>query len=111
MAFRRVVITGDNLQKTKDNLEDFFSNEIYINNYPTIKHKIILPPTKPDTIVVDLNGDGADIVSKKVKDIAMKHKMSSKIKNQIKLAAKESLNETFKTKLNDLIIEALSKGN
>ena len=80
MAFRRVVINGEKVQDTKIDLDGFFSNKIFKTNYPDLKHKLILSPIKKDTIVVDINGDGADTIAKKVKDIAIKYKMRAIIK-------------------------------
>jgi hypothetical protein len=80
MAFRRVVINGEKVQDTKTDLDGFFSNKIFKTNYPDLKHKLILSPIKKDTIVVDINGDGADTIAKKVKDIAIKYKMRAIIK-------------------------------
>lgn len=80
MAFRRVVISGEKLSDTKSDLENFFSNKIFKTNYPGLKHKLIVSPIKTDTIVIDINGDGADTVAKKVKDIAIKYKMRAIIK-------------------------------
>ena len=69
MAFRRVVISGEKVQDTKADLDGFFSNKVFKTNYPGLKIKSILSPKK-DTIVVDINGDGADTVAKKVEDIS-----------------------------------------
>ena len=80
MAFRRVVINGEKVQDTKTDLDGFFSNKIFKTNYPDLKHKLILSPIKKDTIVVDINGDGADTIAKKVKDMAIKYKMRAIIK-------------------------------
>ena len=91
MAFRRVVISGEKVQDTKTDLDGFFSNKIYKTNYPGLKHKLILSPIKKDTIVVDINGDGADTVAKKVKDIAIKYKMKAVIKLEKPMTA---VNET-----------------
>jgi hypothetical protein len=80
MAFRRTVISGEKLFDTKQDLESFFSNKIFKTNYPNLKTKIIVSLTKQDTIVIDINGDGADTIAKKVKDIANKYKMKAIIK-------------------------------
>ena len=80
MAFRRVVISGEKVQDTKTDLDGFFSNKVFKTNYPGLKTKLIVSPVKNDTIVIDLNGDGADTVAKKVKDIGQKYKMKAVIK-------------------------------
>ena len=87
MAFRRVVISGEKVQDTKTDLDGFFSNKVFKTNYPGLKTKIILSPVKKDTIVVDINGDGADTVAKKVKDIAIKYKMKTVIKLEKPMSA------------------------
>jgi hypothetical protein len=87
MAFRRVVISGEKVQDTKADLESFFSNKVFKTNYAGMKTKLIVSPVKNDTIVVDLNGDGADTVAKKVKDIAIKYKMKAVIKLEKPMSA------------------------
>jgi hypothetical protein len=91
MAFRRIVISGEKLSETKSDLENFFNNKIFKTNYPDLKHKLIVSPIKQDTIVIDVNGDGADTVAKKVKDIALKYKMKAIIKLEKPMS---SVNET-----------------
>jgi hypothetical protein len=95
MAFRRVVISGERVEDTKNDLDGFFSNKIFKTNYPGLKHKIIVSPVKKDTLVVDVNGDGADTVAKKVKDIAIKYKMKAVTKLEKPMSA---VNETKITK-------------
>ena len=97
MAFRRVVISGEKVQDTKTDLENFLSSKIFKTNYPGMKTKLIVSPVKNDTIVVDLNGDGADTVAKKVKDIGQKYKMKAVIKLEKPMSAvKESDDELMK---------------
>ena len=100
MAFRRVVISGEKVQDTKTDLDGFFSNKVFKTNYPGLKTKIILSPVKKDTIVVDINGDGADTVAKKVKDIAIKYKMKAVIKLEKPMSA---VNENDKEKNDELV--------
>jgi hypothetical protein len=102
MAFRRVVISGDKVSETKTDLEGFFSNKIFKTNYPGLKHKLIVSPIKKDTIVVDINGDGADTVAKKVKDIAIKYKMKAVIKLEKPMSA---VNETKLTTILKTILK------
>jgi hypothetical protein len=87
MAFRRVVMSGEKVQDTKTDLDGFFLNKVFKTNYPGLKTKMILSPVKKDTIVVDINGDGADTVAKKVKDIAIKYKMKAVIKLEKPMSA------------------------
>ena len=97
MAFRRVVISGEKVQDTKTDLDGFFSNKVFKTNYPGLKTKVILSPVKKDTIVVDVNGEGADTVAKKVKDIGIKYKMKAIIKLEKPMSAvKESDDELMK---------------
>ena len=97
MAFRRVVISGEKVQDTKTDLENFLSNKVFKTNYPGMKTKLIVSPVKNDTIVIDLNGDGADTVAKKVKDIGQKYKMKAVIKLEKPMSAvKESDDELMK---------------
>ena len=102
MAFRRVLISGEKVQDTKIDLDGFFSNKIFKINYPDLKTKVIVSPVKTDTIVVDINGDGADTVAKKVKDIGIKYKMKAIIKLEKPMSAvKES--KITKSKLTEAI--------
>jgi len=97
MAFRRVVISGEKVQDTKTDLENFLSSKIFKTNYPGMKTKLIVSPVKNDTIVIDLNGDGADTVAKKIKDIGQKYKMKAVIKLEKPMSAvKESDDELMK---------------
>jgi hypothetical protein len=107
MAFRRVLLNGTNVEEVKQTLEDYFSTKLYKSNYPNIKHKIIVSPTKNDTLVVDLNGDGADTVSKKVKDIGIKHKMTAKIKNEKPMSSVKESTTIKKSELTQLIKEEI----
>ena len=97
MAFRRVVISGEKVQDTKTDLENFLSNKVFKTNYPGMKTKLVVSPVKNDTIVIDLNGDGADTIAKKVKDIGQKYKMKAVIKLEKPMSAvKESDDELMK---------------
>ena len=53
MAFRRVVISGEKVQDTKTDLDNFLSSKMFKTNYPGIKSKLIISPVKNDTIVID----------------------------------------------------------
>jgi len=102
MAFRRVVISGEKVDDTKKNLDDFLSNKVFKTNYPDLQVKVVVSPVKKDTIVVDVNGEGADTVAKKVKDIGQKYKMKAVIKLEKPMSAvKES--KITKAKLTEAI--------
>lgn len=102
MAFRRIVISGEKVEDTKKNLDDFFSNKVFKTNYPGLQHKVIVSPVKTDTIVVDVNGDGADTVAKKIKDIGLKHKMKAVIKLEKPMSAVKETKIT-KSQLTEII--------
>ena len=82
MAFRRVVISGNEVEKTNVDLSTYFLSSFFTTNYSELEHRVIKSPIKEDTLVVDLNGSGADTVSKKIKNIAGKYKMKAVIKLQ-----------------------------
>ena len=82
MAFRRVILSGDRMDEVKSILEKYFKAPLFKTNYPNLSSKLITSPVKENTLIVDLNGDGADTISKKVKDIGIKYKMGIKIKNE-----------------------------
>ena len=103
MAFRRVIISGEKVNDTKIDLEGFFTTRVFQTNYPGLKHKIIVSPFKEDTLIIDVNGDGADTVSKKIKDIGIKYKMKVSIKVEKPMSA---VNET---KLTNIIKDILKK--
>jgi hypothetical protein len=67
-----------------------------------MKTKLIVSPVKNDTIVIDLNGDGADTVAKKIKDIGQKYKMKAVIKLEKPMSAVKEVKVT-KTKLTEII--------
>jgi hypothetical protein len=108
MAYRRVLLIGDKLPETKTELENMFSSKLFKTNYTGVKTKIIVSPVKTDTLVVDLNGEGADTVSKKVKDIGQKNKMKAIIKNE-KPMSKVSESKITKSELKQLIKEEINK--
>lgn len=81
MAFRRIVITADNKQIVEDDLNRLFNLDKFKIDFPGVKVEF-KNSIKPEIIIVDLNGEGADAVSRKVKDIANKHKAGIKIKNE-----------------------------
>ena len=54
MAFRRVIISGEKVNDTKNDLEGFFTTRVFQTNYPGLKHKIIVSPFKEDTLIIDV---------------------------------------------------------
>ena len=110
MAFRRVVISGERVEDTKENIDSFFEHENFKSNYPDLKYKVIVSPVKNDTIVVDVNGDGADTVAKKIKDIGLKYKMRAIIKLEKPMSAvkenkltKSNLKEFIKSEIKNML--------
>ncbi len=93
MAYRRLIITTKQTAKIKSDLESLFNRVGH--DFPDVKTNIV-SGVKPDTIVVDLNGDGADSFAYKVNDIAKKHGAQVKIKKEKSLAIKEE-RVTFKS--------------
>lgn len=82
MTFRRLVLTGKNCDKTKQEIENYINGVAFKINYPDIVIKILKSPVKEDTLVIDIIGEGADTVSKKLKDQGLKYSMKATIKNQ-----------------------------
>ncbi len=107
MAFRRVVISGDRVQDTKTDLENFISNKVFKTNYPGLKTKMIVSPVKTDTIVIDINGEGADTVAKKIKDIGIKYKMKAVIKLEKPMSAVKENNKEKDDELRNKIKSSL----
>ena len=110
MAFRRVVISGERVEDTKENIDSFFEHKNFKSNYKDLKYKVILPPIKKDTIVIDVNGDGADTVAKKIKDIGLKYKMRAIIKLEKPMSAvkenkltKSNLKEFIKSEIKNML--------
>lgn len=83
MAFRRVIFTSDKLADVKKDVERFFSLPKFKTDFPGLK-TTIKPGAKSDVLVVDVNGEGADSVSRKLKDIGIKFKATVKVRNEIK---------------------------
>lgn len=111
MAFRRIIFTGENIKDVKDDIERLFDSHKFQQDYADVK-TTFKSGAKTDVLVVDLNGDGADSVSRKLKDIGNKFKVATKIRNEIKLApVKESikvseLKSIIKEEINNFIKES-----
>jgi hypothetical protein len=84
MAFRRVIITipaGEKKSLIEDDIKRLFSLPSFKVDFKDVKHEI-KPSIKPEVIIIDLNGDGADSVSRKVKDLGIKWKADVKVRNE-----------------------------
>jgi hypothetical protein len=88
MTFRRLVSTGEKYEKFKQDIQNYIKGMGFKINYSEIKVKIIDSP-KPNTVVIDISGEGADTVAKKFKDIGGKYYMNSIIKNQKTLSPRK----------------------
>ncbi len=95
MAFRRIIINGEKVEEVKKDLERLFELPKHKIDFPNLKIDI-KKGTKENTLVIDLNGEGADSVSKKVKDIGIKFGASSTIKNEIPMKLKEIIKQEIK---------------
>ncbi len=83
-TFRRVVASIPDL-KYKKALEDDIKRLLSLPNFKSDFKDVkieIKPSVKDDVLVIDCIGDGADSVSRKLKDLATKHKAVVKIKNE-----------------------------
>ena len=110
MAFRRVIFTSNKLEDVKKDVERLFSLDKFKSDFPDLK-TTIKPGAKSDVLVVDVNGDGADSVSKKLKDIGNKFKADVKIRNEIKTTPiKEEKLEKVKNLIKEEIRKVLNEG-
>jgi hypothetical protein len=107
MAFRRIVLTGDKIKETEEDVKRLFSTDIFKRNYAGLKTSI-KQGAKSDTIVVDVNGDGADTVAKKVKDIGNKFKVKAVIKTE-KPMSTVSESKITKAALKEMIKKELTE--
>lgn len=103
-TFRRIVLTTDKIDQLKDDLDRLFSLNKMKIDFPNLKIDIKIG-VKPNTLIVDLTGDGADSVSKKVKDagvkfgaqylIKLEKSMGKNLKETIKKVLKEEFDDEF----------------
>lgn len=100
MAFRRIILKGNNVEEVKKDLERLFSLPKHKIDFPELKIDIKYG-INPNTLVVDVNGEGADSVSKKVKDIGLKFNIISTIKTEIPMKTKTELKEAIKSILKE----------
>lgn len=99
MAFRRVVITGAKVKESEKDINHLIGIPKTKIDFPDLKFSV-KTGAKSDTLVVDINGDGADSFSKKVKDMGVKHQNTVKIKNEKPMSVKEA-----KEKVRNLILK------
>ena len=111
MAFRRVVLSGDKIKETEEDVKRLFSTDVFKRNYAGLKTSI-KQGAKADTIVVDINGEGADTVAKKVKDVGNKFKVKAVIKTEKPMSAvseskitKSALKEMIKKELTESLFK------
>ena len=86
-AYRRMVITSPMIGKIKDEFNKFMSRSDVKSMYP-VSYKVIDSP-KPETIVVDVEGDKATVVQIKLADILKRVDKAAKviIRKEKKLSA------------------------
>ena len=104
-AFRRIVITSDKVSETKTNLEQLFNNPQFKQSYNDLRVEI-KNSIKPNVLVIDLSGVGADSVSKKVRDIGVKFGGDVKIRNEKPLG---NVKENKTINMNKKLIHKLIK--
>lgn len=114
MAFRRVILSGPKVKEVELDLKRFLDLSKTKIDFPGLKVDI-KQGIKPDTLVVDINGEGADSFSKKVKDAGIKFQVQVAIKTEkpmdkkdIKEVIKKVLNEVKKYKEDSYNIKILS---
>lgn len=99
MAFRRVILSGPKVKEVESDLKRFLDLSKTKIDFPGLKVDI-KQGIKPDTLVVDINGDGADSFSKKVKDAGIKFQVQVAIKTE-KPMDKKDLKEVIKKVLKE----------
>ncbi len=82
MTFRRVIFEGENINKLEEEIKTYTQRVSFKINYPLLDIKIIKPPHKDNVLVVDIWGEGADTISKKLKNIGEKYRFKITIKHQ-----------------------------
>ena len=77
-AYRRLVITSPKSKEMKAEFTKFMARPEIKSQYPGITMKMIDSP-KPETIVVDVNGDKATVISIKLGDIVKRVDSKAKV--------------------------------
>ena len=109
MAFRRVIYTSDSkLDIIKQDINRLMDTKTFQIQFPNCK-VTIKSSVKPNTLIVDVNGEGADSVAKKLKDLGGKNGVPAKIKTDIKLAPVKESNIMKKSELKTMIKEEIFK--
>jgi hypothetical protein len=68
-AYRRLVITSDKIKEIKKAFAEFMSRADIKSQYPDVKITMVDSKVKPNTIVVDVNGDKATVIQIKLSDV------------------------------------------
>lgn len=89
MAFRRVIITGEKFKEVESELKRFLELPKTKIDFPDLKTDVKVG-IKPNTLIIDLNGEGADSFSKKIKDLGIKFQCQIVIKLEKEMKAKMS---------------------
>jgi hypothetical protein len=109
MAFRRVIFTSDSkLDTVKQDINRLIDTKNFQIKFPDCK-VVIKPSVKPDTLIVDVNGEGADSVAKKLKDLGGKYGVAVKIKTDIKLTPANESKLMKKSEFRAMIKEEILK--
>jgi hypothetical protein len=109
MAFRRVIFTSDSkLDTVKQDINRLIDTKNFQIKFPDCK-VVIKPSVKPDTLIVDVNGEGADSVAKKLKDLGGKHGVAVKIKTDVKLTPANESKLMKKSEFRAMIKEEIQK--
>ena len=102
MAYRRVIFTSNDPDIIKSDLNRLIATDKFKSDFPDLKTSF-KPSVKDDVTIIDINGDGADSVSKKFKDIGIKHQAKVIVRNEIRT------NPINESKLKEMIKEELRK--
>jgi len=102
-AFRRIVITTGKSKEVQTEIEKFVARPEMKKDYP-VKLKIT-KGVKPNTLVVDISGEGATVMGTKLGDQAKKIDKAAvvKTKTEIKRVPVSELAKTEETKIDSLI--------
>ena len=90
MTFRRIIIEhqeNDQFELLRNDIDSYLTSNNFLNKYPNLK-VINKPSVKEYVFIIDFKGEGADSVSKKVKNLTTKYNGKAKIRNQVKLIPK-----------------------
>jgi len=105
MAFRRLLFTSDKLEDIKKDIERLLSTDKFKSDFKDLK-TTFKPSVKDNVLIIDVNGEGADSVSKKLKDIGIKYKAKVIVRNEAKTTP---MSESKVDKLKIIIKEEIKK--